>query len=66
MNEKGRYLLIESDQQVTIDFLRFCVVKMTIEPGDPNRLRVEIKGLDDRATILMDEVVDCPEADDRD
>jgi hypothetical protein len=58
--------------KVIIDFLgtgskrkkdrRACVVTLEVENG---QLRVEVKGCDDRATIISDEVYDLPAEDTR-
>lgn len=61
----------EPDDIVKIDFMgkgktrrakdhRACTVKLTVEDG---RLHVEVKGCDDRGTILLDTVVTIPKED---
>jgi hypothetical protein len=70
---REKYLSIESpDASVTIDFLgvnsrrkkdrRACTVVLKVENG---RLWVQVKGCDDRATILVDTFYDLPEEDRR-
>lgn len=57
-----RYMMIELDKVVTVDFLDYCKVRLEITDGDPDKLNIVITGLDDRATILMDQVIDLPVA----
>lgn len=67
MERDNKYLFVEPpDHEVTIDFAGFCIVTLKTEPGKnglPNLIRVEVKGLDDRVTILMDESIDLPQED---
>jgi hypothetical protein len=54
----------EPDSRATVDFLGKygAIVRMSLE-GD--KLRVEVMGCDDRSSILLDEVLTVPEADER-
>jgi hypothetical protein len=64
--ERGRYLSIEMpDEMATIDFMGFCTVTLTVEQATddkPASIRVQIKGEDDRVTIVEDKSYDLPES----
>jgi hypothetical protein len=63
---KGKYLFVEfPDQDVTIDFAGLATVTLKATKGDPSTLRIEVKGLDDRATILLDQELELPVADEK-
>ena len=65
MNKPDRYLMIEApSKSVTVDFLGKYGVQVKLElEGD--KLRVYVQACDDRGTILQDEELEVPEADDR-
>jgi hypothetical protein len=55
------------DTRAVLDFLGFCTVKLTIDDSvDPPTLHVCVTGEDDRATILIDKVVELPPSDEED
>ncbi len=62
------YRFIEPpDSEFTVDFAGACSVRIKIEKGkNGTMIHVLAKGLDDRATILVDEYVKVPAPDDRD
>ncbi len=62
MSHKRDLFIEPPDNRAIVDFADLCLVKLTIDAStNPPTLHVYATGKDDRATILIDEVVALPE-----